>query len=452
MADDSLLTQASAEKGELRLPSGARYGVLALPATWYADLAFLKKLEYFVEAGVTVVGPPPSFPGGLAEVRKVEEVQAIVGRLWPKDKSKAKIRPQIDFAKVLAKRKVEPDLTLAGASEDQVNFIHRRIDDGAVDLYYIANKLETPVTLKADFRVSGRQPELWDPVAGTISPIPVFETKGDRTLVDLPLGDTGSAFVVFRKPAPKTFATAITTPAVADVSFNESGALLTQAGGSYRVKMSDGKEHAVEVTQPSAAIAVTSPWSITFQPMFRDSFTRKYDKLQSWSDSDDEAVKYFSGTGTYRTTVNVSQGVLKPTQRAVLDFGAVHDVANVRVNGKPAGTRWMPPFALDVTPLLKAGDNLIEVDVTNRWVNRLMGDAKYPQDIVYQNKPMKKPSWGIIESYPEWLTDPAKIKSRQRSTFMSYSTTYGPVDKLPASGLVGPVQIRFETVTPLATK
>lgn len=452
MADDSLLIQASAEKDELKLPSGARYGVLALPATWYSDLAFLKKLEYFVDAGVTVVGPPPSFPGGLAEVRKADEVHAVVDRLWPKDKSKAKIRPQIDFVKVLAKRKVEPDFTSGGGSEDQVNFIHRRTEHGA-DIYYVANKLETPIALKADFRVSGRQPELWDPVAGTISPIPAFESKGDRTIIDLPLGDTGSAFVVFRKPAPQTFATAITAPAGASAVFvNEDGSLLSPAGGSYRIKTSDGKEHAVEVAQPSPAIAIDSPWTVTLQQMFRESFTRKFDKLQSWSDSEDEMLKYFSGTGTYRTTVNVSQGVLKPTQRAVLELGAVHDVANVRVNGKPAGTRWMPPFALDVTPLLKAGDNLIEVDVTNRWVNRLMGDARFPQDIVYQNKPMKKPSWGIIESYPDWLSDPARVKARQRSTFMSYSTTYGPEDKLPPSGLVGPVQIRFETVTPLATK
>jgi hypothetical protein len=457
MADDTYLMQSTVEKGVLRLPSGASYGVLVLPGEWFGDAAFLARLESFVAAGLTVVGPPPGFPGGLAEVRKADEVQAVVSRLWPKDKSKAKIRPQIDFAKVLAKRKVEPDLTLTGAAEDQVNYIHRRTDDGT-DLYYIANKLETPVALKADFRVSGRQPELWDPVAGTITPISVFEAKGERTLIDLPLGDTGSAFVVFRRPAPQTFATAITTAAGkaaavgAEITFDERGALLSQSGGAYRVRTNDGKEHAVEVAQPSAAIAIASPWSVAFQPIFRDAFTRKYDKLQSWSDADDETLKYFSGTGTYRTTVNVSQGVLKENQRAVLDLGAVHDVANVRVNGKPASTRWMPPFAVDVTQLVKAGDNLIEVDVTNRWVNRLMGDAKYAQDIVYQNKPMKKPSWGIIESYPDWLSDPAKIKSRQRSTFMSYATSYKPEDKLPASGLVGPVQIRFETVTPLPTK
>jgi hypothetical protein len=186
--------------------------------------------------------------------------------------------------------------------------------------------------------------------------------------------------------------------------------------------------------------------------MFRESFTRQFDKLQSWSDSEEDAVKYFSGTGTYRATVNLSQDALGPNQRCLLDLGTVCDIAGVRINGKSAGTRWTPPFALDVTPLLKPGDNVIEVEVTNRWVNRLMGDFKYPQDTVYQNKPSKGPSWGIIESFPDWLKDPAKIKARQRSTFMSYATSYKPEDKLPASGLIGPVQIRFLTVTPLATK
>jgi hypothetical protein len=38
-------------------------------------------------------------------------------------------------------------------------------------------------------------------------------------------------------------------------------------------------------------------------------------------------------------------------------------------------TLWTKPFRLDVTEVLKANGNILEVDVVNLWTNRLIGDA-----------------------------------------------------------------------------
>jgi len=457
IADDTYLKQATASDGALKLPSGASYSVLVLPGTWYADRAFLEKLESFVTAGVTVVGPPPHFPGGLAEVRKLDEVQPIIDRLWPKEKLKGKIRPQTDFAKVLTARKVTPDLVLGGArSPEQMSYIHRRTSDA--DIYFIANREDKPVSLSADFRIANRQPELWNPLTGKIAPIPAFNAKDGRTTIDLTLGDTGSTFIVFRKPSPAVHATSIVnadnTPASLgrDYELADDGAITLASAGTWRVRLSNGQEATLNTPAPASAQAVQSKWSVTFRPWFKPPIQREYETLASWTASDEEPIKYFSGTATYRTEINLSSDALKPNQRAILDLGVVRDVANIRINSKPAGDLWMPPFVRDVTAQLKPGANVIEVDVTNRWVNRLMGDAKLPQDIVYQNKPMKAPSWGIIESYPDWLKDPSAISKRQRSTFMSYSTSYKPTDVLPESGLIGPVQLKFESTVHVPSK
>ncbi|MDR3711546.1 MAG: hypothetical protein P4L51_01930, partial [Puia sp.] len=59
-----------------------------------------------------------------------------------------------------------------------------------------------------------------------------------------------------------------------------------------------------------------------------------------------------------------------------LDLGEVRDVAEVAVNGKYMSILWKTPFKVDLTGVLKAGNNQITVSVTNLWVNRLIGDQQ----------------------------------------------------------------------------
>ena len=46
------------------------------------------------------------------------------------------------------------------------------------------------------------------------------------------------------------------------------------------------------------------------------------------------------------------------------------------VNGKSLGIVWKKPFRVDVTDVLKPGENKLEIKVTNLWVNRLIGDQQ----------------------------------------------------------------------------
>ena len=47
----------------------------------------------------------------------------------------------------------------------------------------------------------------------------------------------------------------------------------------------------------------------------------------------------------------------------------IREAALVTVNGKPAGALWHPPYRLDITELLKKGDNHIEIRVYNTALN-----------------------------------------------------------------------------------
>jgi hypothetical protein len=59
-----------------------------------------------------------------------------------------------------------------------------------------------------------------------------------------------------------------------------------------------------------------------------------------------------------------------------IDLGVVDELAELIVNGHVVGTLWKYPYRASVSGLLHAGDNQIEVRVTNLWVNRLIGDAQ----------------------------------------------------------------------------
>lgn len=56
-----------------------------------------------------------------------------------------------------------------------------------------------------------------------------------------------------------------------------------------------------------------------------------------------------------------------------LDLGEVHTVAEVKVNGKQAGTLMYSPYKLDISGYLKQGENIIEIKVTPRTMNRYIG-------------------------------------------------------------------------------
>ncbi|NQU21211.1 MAG: hypothetical protein HQ567_08010, partial [Candidatus Nealsonbacteria bacterium] len=79
------------------------------------------------------------------------------------------------------------------------------------------------------------------------------------------------------------------------------------------------------------------------------------------------AMECYSGGVWYRKKVTLS-----PPQvgsRVMLDLGSVVATAEVRVNGQSVGVRVAPPWRLDVTEFVKAGENHLEILVYNTLTN-----------------------------------------------------------------------------------
>jgi hypothetical protein len=65
---------------------------------------------------------------------------------------------------------------------------------------------------------------------------------------------------------------------------------------------------------------------------------------------------------------------LRAGMQAWLD-APVREAAVVYVNDERAGAVWCPPYSLDVTPFLKAGENRVKIIVGNLAVNYMAGHA-----------------------------------------------------------------------------
>ena len=90
-------------------------------------------------------------------------------------------------------------------------------------------------------------------------------------------------------------------------------------------------------------------------------------------------MKYFSGTASYRKEFDVTAELLD-NKYLFLDLGRVRNLAEIRLNSKNLGILWKRPFRVNISGVAKPGRNLLEVEVTNLWPNRLIGDQFLPKD------------------------------------------------------------------------
>ena len=89
------------------------------------------------------------------------------------------------------------------------------------------------------------------------------------------------------------------------------------------------------------------------------------------------------GFSTWKTLSSVDKEQTFEWHRADgavwLDLGDVRYWAVVRVNGNEAARMWSRPYRCEITPFLKEGENVLNVEVTSTIYNRLVEDARLPE-------------------------------------------------------------------------
>ena len=337
------------------------------------------------------------------------------------------------------------------SGERSLRFIHRRA--GKTDIYFVANRLPRPERALCRFRVSGMQPELWWPDTGRVERVAVCDELDGATQVPISFGPADSVFVVFREPsAPASrrvvsarrggrelLGTGWGSPMAVDPPGIQlwrapGGALEACIGeaGTYFLEFADGGAREVMIELVPAPLEVAGPWELRFAAGGGAPERIELEELVSWSEHGDEGVRHFSGAATYSAVLDVPAEAIAPDRRFHLDLGDVQVAAEVRLNGIELGILWKPPYRVEVTEVLRAGENRLEVEVVNLWINRMIGDQRLPED-------SDRDPAGWLRSWPEWL-ERGEPSPAGRTSFTSWRLWKGD-EPLVESGLLGPVRI-----------
>ena len=222
-------------------------------------------------------------------------------------------------------------------------------------------------------------------------------------------------------------------------SRRQAGGAFLRLRGEYHLAKAGGGKSVVRVGFAPEPVRLDGPWSVRFESMVQAPKPTVFNKLQSLPEHEDLDINVFSGTTVYQKTVNLSSDKLASSDRLVLDLGRVEVMARVLVNGQDLGVLWKNPYRLDITNALRAGDNQLEIQVTNLWVNRLIGDEAYKDDC--------KRNGRALAEWPPWLIDNQPRPSR-RQTFSTWKHWRNGAPLVP-SGLIGPVHLRVGRLYPI---
>jgi hypothetical protein len=347
---------------------------------------------------------------------------------------------------LLASMGVAPDFSFQTADSSQcLRFIHR-VAVGA-DIYFVANKEPQAEDATCCFRVHGRRPELWRPDTGRIERVAAYDEKDGCVRLPVHFDPNGSVFVVFRdgQPVEGDRITAVSrdgAPDQVELTRDQNGRLEAEVSrpGKYELTSAGGRIRRFEVAGVPQPHEITGAWDVRFPPNWGAPDHVKFDRLVSWSDYPDAGVKYFSGTAVYSKTVEVPASLIGGNRRLYLDFGKVAVMAEAKLNGQDLGILWKAPYRVDVTSVLRPGDNELEVKVVNLWINRLIGDEQLPED-------SERKGNGTLKEWPAWLTN-GQPSPTGRLTFTSWRL-WKKNDALVESGLIGPVTLNAtETIFP----
>jgi hypothetical protein len=231
--------------------------------------------------------------------------------------------------------------------------------------------------------------------------------------------------------------------------------------GALDIETAAGARLTLSAAAVPAPRPLPGPFAVTFDPKWgAPASPLRFDQLVSWTDRPEPGVKHYSGAATYATTfemppaaaavaatpavapapaianapVPANASAAAPAAapdentRVYLEIEQVAEIAQVRVNGRLAGTLWRPPYRLDITEHVRAGANTLDITVANTWVNRCLHDATLPAH--------ERLTWAVSMQthYPASGTAPAAGDY--------YPWKHGP---LP-SGLIGEMRLVYTKI------
>jgi hypothetical protein len=377
--DDDAINLAQIRNQGLEV-NGNRYLIVILPDVERIPPATLEKLAGFAQSGGTLVATrraPSLAPGLMNTETETHQITELSQHVFEGATAEGRLvrDPDQDLAATL-NRLLPPDVRLSPPATD-MGFVHRTT--GSAEIYFLANTGNQTIATSATFRVQGPDPQWWDPFTGKTFAARVQARSNEGTTLSLNLEPYGSRVLVFaRQPA---------SPPAREISVSgvsQSSPVLLDLSTDWKVaflRANFASDSDLLLADPSTL-------------MKRVWHSTRMDQLRSWAD--DDTTRFFSGLALYQKTFTVPSNMIKSAPGVWLDLGEgtavrpvrmpsegmqtwfegpVREAAVVYVNDQRAGSVWHPPYAVNVTGLLRTGENQLRIVVANTSINEMAGVA-----------------------------------------------------------------------------
>lgn len=406
--EDILVNHASVVDHQLKTP-GSTYKALVFRNEQRLSLALVRKLHEFSQQGLPIVfveTVPSAEIGFHNHIQNSGEISQLItemlgdissggiaSRATKKKGSTIFVKDDTRVPVLLARSLgIQPDLRFEPAQPD---IYFAEFQHGATRFYFLRNPKPQPQ--QAHVLLTGEgAPEIWDPWTGSISNAQQYDSMEGRVVMDLHFAPYGSMVVVMGGAKE---AVHIKTSNFPEVRWSGGQLIgITHRPGEFQAFLGNGNKIRVEIADEEIPSTLTLGPDWFVKAVGRDKNGKQYTlnlhipELKDWSLI--SQLQYFTGQGHYRLNFSLADGYLKPGLTLDLDLGDVHDVAEVWINGRRATTLLLPPYHLDATAYLRAGNNHLEVVVQNTLRNRMVLDGRLgdPNFVIFKNRDFWLPS------------------------------------------------------------
>jgi len=377
-----ILNRLSVKGGKFILPDGTSYSIMVLPPNRTMRPELLSKIERLVKQGGVIFGQALEKSPSLENYPQCDiQIKELAEKLWGAEIDHSRQSKKYGAGYIVDKLDLKTTLETLGIYKDveidtdlPVLWTHRSMP--GMEIYFLTNQSEDAINFEPSFRVNGLKPQLWDAVTGEIRPLNEYTEEDGRISVPIKMEAQQSWFVVFT---------------------------------NNNKNVADGFEQ--NFPEYNHILTIDSEWQVDFQSKEIGPKTPvTFKSLTDWSISENEDIKYYSGTAIYKTSFTMES--IANDGEFFINLGNVHIMARVSINGSNIGGAWIAPYRLKATEHLRKGTNKIEIEVVNLWRNQLIKNKKRPKAERY--------TWHLVddiktgeEPHPSGLLGPVTIEKAE---------------------------------------
>ena len=307
------------ENGKIKTPSNASYRALVFADSSELPIDTFEALLKLSKQGANIIFEnkiPRSVTGAQSLSENLSRAQVIADEM--------ERRKDVKFGDV-EKSLREIGLVRESICDMKLQFIRKQTDSGAI--YFISNLNDE--FYEGEVELSKKCNVYQDPLTNKKFALP--KSDGSNTKFYLRLNPGQSCFVYADK-----------TSGLPPLNF---GRFLGQK-------------------------SIKGQWNLDFINGYPQNVqSQKMSELKSWTLSQDDSARYFSGEVLYSNTFDIDD--LQNCHS--IDLGDLREMATVKINGIEIGKSWCVPYRLEIPQqILKAKGNTLEIFVTNLSFNRII--------------------------------------------------------------------------------